>query len=271
MQPLPFALAVYIARSALRSRSSGLVAGSLAGGDADAGTGVHLPARHLDGRVEGVEDALGHLHHGSGIGGVLEQHGELVAAEAGGRVARTQAAPQAVGHGAEQLVARPVPEAVVDQLEVVEVDEGHGRDGGVGAADPGQRVLDPVEEQRPVGQSGEGVVEGLVAQLVLEGPPPGDVADGEHDAVDVGVVEEVDAHDLGVDHGVIRSHQLGVDGAHGLGRAVDELLEEPGDMGHRIWVQDPLERRRRRGRRRGNRAPGPPRGSGSGCDRPDPR
>ena len=43
-----------------------------------------------------------------------------------------------------------------------------------------QRVGQPVAEQLPVGQPGERVVERLVAQLLLERVPVGDVADGEH-------------------------------------------------------------------------------------------
>ena len=104
-----------------------------------------------------------------------------------------------------------------------------------------ERVLDAVEEQRPVGQAGEGVVERLVAQLVFERPPSRDVADREHDAVHVGVVEEVHPDDLGVDHRVVGSQQAGVDGAHHLGRAVHELLEEAGEVGHGVGVEDPLE------------------------------
>ena len=118
--------------------------------------------------MQGVEDPLGHLDDGTGVGGVLEEDGELVAAEPRRRVARAQAPSQPIGDRAEQLVAGTVAEAVVHELEVVEVDEGDGRDRRVGPADAGQRVLDPVEEQRPVRQPGERVVERLVAQLVLQ-------------------------------------------------------------------------------------------------------
>ena len=54
---------------------------------------------------------------------VLEQDAELVAAEPGRRVAVAQAAAQPGRHLPEQRVAGGVPEAVVDGLEVVEVDE----------------------------------------------------------------------------------------------------------------------------------------------------
>ena len=135
----------------------------------------------------------------------------------------------------------PWPEAVVDELEVVEVDERDRRDRRVGAADAGQGVLDPVEEQGPVRQPGERVVERLVAQLVLERAATGDVADREDDAVDVGVVEQVHADDLGVDHRVVGPQQPRVDGADRLGRALHEVLEEAGHVVDGVGVEHLVE------------------------------
>jgi hypothetical protein len=57
-----------------------------------------------------------------------------------------------------------VAHAVVDHLEVVEVDEEHG-EAAAGAVGPGERVAHPVVEHRPVGEVGELVVEGLVLEL----------------------------------------------------------------------------------------------------------
>ena len=57
-------------------------------------------------------------------------------------------------------------EAVVDRLEVVEVDEEDGAEvAGPAAAVEG--VLDPVAEQAAVGEAGERIVERLVAELLL--------------------------------------------------------------------------------------------------------
>ena len=55
----------------------------------------------------------------------LEQHHELVAAQAGDDVALAQATGEARRDFLQQLVARLVAERVVDQLEAVEVDEQH--------------------------------------------------------------------------------------------------------------------------------------------------
>src|SRR3546814_16872428 len=66
--------------------------------------------------VESVEDPLPHLEHRCHVWCVLEEHGELVAAEAGGGVTGAQARAQPVGHHAQELVASTVAEAVVHEL-----------------------------------------------------------------------------------------------------------------------------------------------------------
>ena len=89
----------------------------------------------------------------------------------------------------EQLVTFPVSQAVVHRLEIVEVDEQH-RQVGARQADPGQGVLEPVLEERLVGQSGQGVVEGPVLQLVFQADAIGDVAEAP-DPTDDGAVHRL--------------------------------------------------------------------------------
>ena len=65
-------------------------------------------------------------------------------------------------------------EGVVHILEAVEIDEQGGhRD--IGAAGPGQHLLGAVKDQGPVGQPGQGVMDGLEADLVDQSS----VADGD--------------------------------------------------------------------------------------------
>ena len=81
----------------------------------------------VEGPAHGGDDALG---DGVGLHAaavVLEQHGELVAAETRRGVRRARAVGQAGGRGAQQLVAGGVADAVVDGLEAVEVDEEHAQ------------------------------------------------------------------------------------------------------------------------------------------------
>ena len=64
----------------------------------------------------------------------------------------------------EDAVASRVPEAVVDHLEQVDVEE-QDRDAPLGAQPSGQRLLDAVGEQNAVRQPRQRIVEGLVLVL----------------------------------------------------------------------------------------------------------
>ncbi len=97
----------------------------------------------------------------------------------------------------QQLVALAVPEAVVDLLEVVEVEEEHGDRVPLPLREL-EGVIHAIAEQRAVGEAGERVVEGLVQQLLLEALPLGDVPGVEHDAVHDRVAEKVGGDHLGM-------------------------------------------------------------------------
>ena len=117
------------------------------------------------GQLEQGAQPLGDRERLRRVGEVLAEHDELVAAEARERVVDAQAVGQARGEAAEQLVAGLVAQAVVDDLELVEIDEEDG-ERRAGPLRAGQRVRQAVEEERPVGQPGERVVQRLVAQVV---------------------------------------------------------------------------------------------------------
>ena len=139
----PPALAAYIARSALRS-SSPAEPHRAREGDADAGTYAHGPGAHAQRREQRGEHALGGALRLDDRGSVLEQDGELVAAQARSEVVLAQCRTQPLGDRDEQRVPSRVPERVVDALEVVEVEEHHS--GSVVVAR--QRGLDTEGEQR---------------------------------------------------------------------------------------------------------------------------
>ena len=69
-----------------------------------------------------------------------------------------------------------MPDAVVDGLELVEVEEEHG-ERFVAAVGSGQRLPQAIGEERPIGKPGQGVVEGLVLKLLLERLAVGDVGE----------------------------------------------------------------------------------------------
>jgi len=134
-------------------------------GDADARVHHGLPALQDDGTLQRRQDPLGHLRAGQGAATAREQDGELVAAQPRGEVVLAHAGGDPLGDLDEQLVTGAVPEAVVDRLEVVQVEhqDGRGRPAAVGDG-----LVDAADQQRAVGQSGERVVRGVMAQPLLE-------------------------------------------------------------------------------------------------------
>ncbi len=186
-----------MAVSALRSTSLTLSPAD-GGGDADAGGDEHLVAAQHEGLRHGTGEPLDEGLLFLGSGGILDQDGELVAAQPGHGVGGAGAGAEPLGGQHQQLVALAVAEAVVDLLEVVEVEEEHGDRVPLPLREL-ERVIHAVAEEGAIGQAGERVVEGLVQQLLLEALPLGDVAGVEHDAVHDRVAEQVGGDDLGME------------------------------------------------------------------------
>jgi hypothetical protein len=136
------------------------------------------------------EQPLARPHDHVRTGHALQQDPELVTAEPRGGVARAQARRDPPRHELEEPVALRVAASVVHRLEVVQVEEQH-RELRVRARAARERVLDPVVEQRAVGEARQGVVERAMAQLLLERLAVVDVARGQHDAAHARVVEQV--------------------------------------------------------------------------------
>src|SRR5712692_1534980 len=97
----------------------------------------------------------------------LDEYDELIATEPADRVALPQRVGQPTCYGAQQSVTGGVPERVIHVLEVVEVDEQHRR-GTVLATRSGEHLLDSVENQDPVGQPRQRIVQWLVSDLVKQ-------------------------------------------------------------------------------------------------------
>jgi hypothetical protein len=97
---------------------------------------------------------------------VLEEDSKLVAAEARRDVLRAHELLKTTCHGSNQLVAGSMPEAVVDRLEVVEIEKEHG--GGMPARGAVKRSAYVFGEEDPVRKAGQRVVERLMSKLLLE-------------------------------------------------------------------------------------------------------
>jgi hypothetical protein len=80
---------------------------------------------------------------------VFQQDRELVAAQTGHGIGRADAGPEPFRDQTQQLVTCGVPEAVVDILEPVEVDEQHRQHPSTPLR-AGQSMTDTVLEQSPV-------------------------------------------------------------------------------------------------------------------------
>ena len=88
-------------------------------------------------------------------------------------------------------------QGVVDHLESVEVQEQHA-DHPVVAGRPMQRILQTVQQQGPVGESGELVVIGPLLELGGHLDPFGDVPGVDYHAGHSRIAEQVGGHDLHV-------------------------------------------------------------------------
>lgn len=112
--------------------------------------------------------------------------------------------------------------AVVDDLEVVDVQEEHGQ-AGAAAGGPGQGLVEAVLQQQAVGQAGEGIVHGLVGESLLRLLALGHVADEGHGQVAVGRLDGAEG-DVDGELGAVppAAGQLEA-GAHGAGPGVGQV------------------------------------------------
>jgi hypothetical protein len=119
-----------------------------------------------EGTVEHRGRALGDGDRLLGATDVAADDHELVAAKARHGVAGAQRLVQAGRELEQQVVAGAVAQAVVDELEVVDVEE-EDRHPGLAAVRLGQCDREAVDEERAVRQPGEGIVQSLMADVGL--------------------------------------------------------------------------------------------------------
>ena len=150
----------------------GRLTGAVSAGDADADGDDDVVTVDEVGRPELAHEAFGHRHRAPQVGGVVGEDRELVAAEAGHEIRLADRPGDALGDADEEGVAGGVAEAVVDDLEVVEVDE---QDGGRALLDAamatrrrGQDALQGQLEHAAVGGAGQRVTLGEVLDVLEE-------------------------------------------------------------------------------------------------------
>ena len=195
---------------------------------AQAGAGVEFPSGHEKRLGRRLQHALYDMVHAFSAALVHQHQDELVAAQARDRVAFTHADLEPLRHHLQQLVARAVPQAVVEILEVVQVEE-RNRELVPLALGVRDRLMQAVVQEVAVGQSGKRIVAGLVLQPLAIGLDLRDVAD-----------ESFQRHWLaavGIEHQAFLGHpflsstaldQAVLDGkTHARSRAAADLLAHP--------------------------------------------
>ena len=117
---------------------------------------------HANRPLHGLQDAVGR-RAGVGIArDVLQQNREFVAAEPGQQVAGPQFPLHHARRVQQELVARAVAEAFVDQAEPVEAQHQHAEPVVHAPPRQGQSLGYVFRHQRAVGQTGQLVVQGVV-------------------------------------------------------------------------------------------------------------
>ena len=130
--------------------------------------GHHAVAIDLQAILEPGEDPVGHPHRLLLVLQVFEQDRELVAAEAGHGVPGAQARLQPARHLHQEPVPRLEADRLVDRLEAVHVEEEDGERPALALRPLRQRGMQPIEEQAPVGEAGEAVMQRRVEKLFLQ-------------------------------------------------------------------------------------------------------
>jgi hypothetical protein len=121
-------------------------------GDADAGGTGDFVVAHHEGLAQRGHQPLGQHHGVVLVHDVVGQDRELVAAQPRQHVARAQLLLHAPRHLLQQLVAGGVAQAVVDELEAVEVQEHHGKAVALVGVAARHRAGQAFQEAAPVGQ-----------------------------------------------------------------------------------------------------------------------
>ena len=175
---------------------------------------------------------------------VLQQHHELVAAEPRQGVGLPQVATQPIGDADEQRVAHRVAEAVVHVLEAVQIDEEHRELVVLATLLTPHGALEPLHQERPVGEAGQPVVVGVVTELVLGELACRDVGLRARDPAwrAVGVAHRLGASEHPVVGAILVAHPMFALEVRALAQQV--LVEHAPDRAHVVGVDavEPLVR-----------------------------
>ena len=111
--------------------------------------------------------ALGHAQEVAALGHVVDEDAELLAAQVRERVLRAHARDQPARHRGEELVAGQMPESGLHRREAVQVEQEDAEAVPGVAPAASHRLPHALEEERAVGETGDGIVHHGMEQPLL--------------------------------------------------------------------------------------------------------
>ncbi len=143
-------------------------------GDADAGGHVQGIAVNLIGLGQGIADFLGQRPGIGALGQFALQDRKLVTAQATNQIGIANALLDALAHFDQETVADRMTQRIIDVLEAVEIDIVQGK-ARRAAAGSNERLPEPVDKGRAVGQAGQRIGAGEQRNLLLGDFALGDI------------------------------------------------------------------------------------------------
>lgn len=125
-------------------------------------------AVHPQGRLERGKHLAGYRLRGGVVRDILQNNYKFIAAETSDGIGFPQAVLQPLRHGFQHGIARGMPQAVIDRLEMIDIHEQHG-ERALRPLGPRQGVAESILQQLPVRQLGERIIIRLMEELSGEG------------------------------------------------------------------------------------------------------
>ncbi len=135
-------------------------------GDTDTGGDEQLVAVDMQRSGEILEDLAGHLLYIFLGAETADEDGKFVPSHAGHRVDLPYAFGQPGGDFLQQLVAKAVPKAIIDDLEAIKIEKKNGHL----LVQPFSKrpgLFQPIQKEQPVGETGQDIMVRHMIKLLL--------------------------------------------------------------------------------------------------------
>ena len=102
----------------------------------------------------------------------------MIAGKPGGRVVLARHCGQAAAGDVEQAITGLVAEPVIDTGEAVEIDDDQIELARLAILDGGNGAIEPIGEERAIGQAGDPVIDRIIEKLLLGTAPARHIGQG---------------------------------------------------------------------------------------------